>query len=123
MSTKPEGPWAWRLRDLRGEPGPWHTAEHQRPAVASGDNIEVHDISGLAEEIERLKERLSQEECRAGSADRRAVQYAEQTNQAEAQRDALRNACQIAQVWIRNHPHGRSSDTLRILDAAIEETP
>ncbi len=82
MSEHKRGPWAWRLRDLRGEPGPWHMAEHSRPAIAGGDNIEVIDVSEMAEEIKRLE--MSAESYEASLAE--GVHY---VNQLEAQRDEL----------------------------------
>ena len=73
------GPWAWRMRDFKGGPGPWHVSERQRPAIASGDNIEVIVVPEMAEEIERLKA----ENIRAIAA------FAEKCATLEAQRDAL----------------------------------
>lgn len=75
MSTKQKGPWAWRLRDLKGEPGPWHVDSHQRPAIAGGDNIEVIDVPEMVAGNDLLKAALRHE--------------IRTTDRAEAQRDTL----------------------------------
>ena len=92
MSETTQGPWAWRLRDLNGEPGPWHVAVYQRPAMASGDNIEVIDVPEMAEELERLKANLKAEADLLCTA-------VFQLGEAEIQRDAL---SEVAKVWVKS---------------------